>query len=299
MQRKLFFIVMLLIVTFFWGVTFPIIKVALDYISPAPFLAIRFALASAMMLIFVKKSHNLLKPDNIKYGLIAGFLLFLGYFFQTVGLDYTTAAASGVITGLYVILLPIISFLYLKNKITRVDVLASGTAFFGLILLSYSPSGGFGNKIGDILTLLCAVVYAIQIVYVSKYSKSLDSYSFTFYQLFAVSIFSGLMIPFMPGTLFTLNDYVVFAIVFTAIFGSVFAYYVSTIALKFVDPTTAGVIFVGEPVFAAITSVLFLHEILGKFVIIGSVIMVGSILGITVERYVRERKSEHIPQELP
>lgn len=299
MQRKLFFIIMLLIVTFFWGVTFPIIKVALVYISPAPFLALRFGFASAMMLIFVKKSHNLLKINNIKYGLIAGFLLFLGYFFQTVGLDYTTAAASGVITGLYVILLPIISFLYLKNRITRVDILATGTAFFGLILLSYSPSGGFGNRIGDVLTLLCAVVYAVQIVYVSRYSKSLDSYSFTFYQLFAVSIFSGLMIPFMPGSLFILNDYAVFAIVFTAIFGSVFAYYVSTIALKFVDPTTAGVIFVGEPVFAALTSVIFLHEILGKFVIIGSVIMVGSILGITVERYLRERKSEGTPQEIP
>ncbi len=292
MQRRLFLILMLLIVTLFWGVTFPIIKVALYYMSPAPFLALRFAIATLMMLILVKKGHNLLKPANIRYGLIAGFMLFLGYFFQTVGLDYTTAADSGIITGLYVILLPIISFLYLKNKISRVDVVASMTAFLGLILLSYSPSGGFGNRLGDILTLICAVVYAIQIIYVSKYSKSLDSYSFTFYQLLAVSIFSGVMIPFMPGELFILNYYTIFAIVFTAIFGSFFAYYVSTVALKFVEPTTAGVIFVGEPVFAAITSVLFLHESLGKFVIIGGTIMVFSILLITLEKYIKDKKSQ-------
>jgi len=290
MQRRLFFTIMLLVVTFFWGVTFPVIKVALYYISPAPFLAIRFAIAAGMMLILVKKGHNLLKPANIRYGLIAGFMLFLGYFFQTVGLNYTTAAASGIITGLYVILLPIISFLYLKNRISGIDVIASITAFLGLILLSYSSSGGFGDRLGDMLTLICAVVYAVQIIYVSKYSKSLDSYSFTFYQLLAVSIFSGVTIPFMPGNTLVMNYYAIFALIFTALFGSFFAYYVSTVALKFVEPTTAGVIFVGEPIFAAITSVLFLHEVLGKFVIIGGTVMVFSILLITVSKYLHDRK---------
>ncbi len=292
MEKKLFYMFMLLLVTFFWGVTFPIIKTALQYVSADAFLAFRFLIATALMGILVRKGGDFRKRRNILTGFTAGFLLFLGYYFQTVGLDYTSAAASGIITGIYVVILPLISFLFLHNKVSRMDVYASVIAFTGLIIMSAGSSAGFGSRLGDLLTLICGVAYAVQIAYVSRYSGSLNSYTFTFYQLLAVTVFSFAAIPISPGGIGTFNGYVIFALVFTAIFGSIFGYYVSTIALIYVDPAAAGVIYVGEPVFAALASVIMAHEALGISVIIGGTVMVAAMLMTSLDKYLKTKRTQ-------
>lgn len=292
MEKKIFYMFMLLLVTFFWGVTFPIIKTALQYVSADAFLAFRFLIATALMGILVRKGGDFRKRRNILTGFTAGFLLFLGYYFQTVGLDYTSAAASGIITGIYVVILPLISFLFLHNKVSRMDVYASVIAFTGLIIMSAGSSAGFGSRLGDLLTLICGVAYAVQIAYVSRYSGSLNSYTFTFYQLLAVTVFSFAAIPISPGGIGTFNGYVIFALVFTAIFGSIFGYYVSTIALIYVDPAAAGVIYVGEPVFAALASVIIAHEALGISVIIGGTVMVAAMLMTSLDKYLKTKRTQ-------
>ncbi len=290
MDRKFVYMGLLLMVTFFWGVTFPVIKVALGYIGPGPFLALRFLAATVMMAFFLKRGTGFLSSTNIKHGMIAGFLLFLGYYFQTVGLDYTSAAASGIITGAYVVILPLVSFLYLKTKVSRMDLFSSVIAFGGLILMSLGSISNLGTEFGDILTLLCAIAYALQIAYVSRHSRNLNSSTFTFYQMAAVTIFSAISIPFTPGGFGTINSYVLFAIIFTAIFGSVFGYYVSTVALIYVEPTAAGIIFVGEPIFAALAAVVLAHEHLGVYVIIGGSIMILAMFLTALDKYFKGRK---------
>lgn len=291
MDRKILYMGLLLLVTFFWGVTFPVIKVALTYIGPGPFLALRFLIATIFMAFFLRKGRGFLDRKNVMHGMIAGFLLFLGYYFQTVGLQYTSAAASGIITGAYVVLLPIISFLYLKTKVSRVDMIASVISFGGLILMSVGSLGDLGTQLGDVLTLICAVGYALQIAYVAKYSRGMDSSTFTFYQIAAVTVFSAISIPFTPGPMGTINLYVVFALVFTAIFGSVFGYYISTVALIYVEPTAAGIIFVGEPIFAALSSVVLAHEVLGLPVILGGAVMITAMFLTSLDKYLRSRRN--------
>lgn len=295
MDRKILYMGLLLLVTLFWGVTFPIIQEALKFIGPGPFLALRFFVATVLMAFFIRKGTGFLSLSNIKHGLIAGFLLFLGYYFQTVGLEYTSAAASGIITGAYVVILPLISFMYLRTRISRVDLMASVIAFGGLILMSLGSLNNLGTELGDILTLLCAVGYALQIAYVSKHSRNINSSTFTFYQIAAVTIFSTLSIPFTPGGMGTINLYVLFAIIFTAIFGSVFGYYVSTVALIYVEPTAAGIIFVGEPIFAALAAVIIAHEQLGVFVIIGGAVMILAMFFTAMDKYLKNRKGETSP----
>ena len=146
MDRKILYMGLLLSVTFFWGVTFPVVKVALGYIGPGPFLALRFLAATIMLAFFVRRGKGFLAPSNIKHGMVAGFLLFIGYYFQTVGLEYTSAAASGIITGAYVVILPLMSYLYLKTKVSRVDLFASIIAFGGLILMSLGSVSNLGHR---------------------------------------------------------------------------------------------------------------------------------------------------------
>ncbi|MGC8506410.1 MAG: DMT family transporter [Thermoplasmata archaeon] len=287
---KIFYMGLLLLVTFFWGVTFPLIKITLGFISPVSFLIIRFLASSVLLLPFVVRNRSLRRARDIRLGISAGFLLFLGYFFQTVGLNYTTASQSGIITGLYVVLLPIISLVYLKLRPDRVSVVASFIAFAGLIVMSAGDLGNSGIQFGDVLTIVSAVAYSFQIAYVSKYSSSLDTYVFTFYQLLSVAIFSSIFLPFM-GSPFTINYSVIFTVLFTAIFAGIFAIFVSNRSLIYVEPTAAGVIFVGEPVFAAITSVMITGQELGIYTVIGGTVMIFAMFLTTFRNYLIGKKA--------
>ena len=288
-RNQFFYLGLLLLVTFFWGLTFPLIKNSLEYISPVLFLSIRFLLSSLLLLPFLR-NKNAFSKTNIKYGFIAGAFLFIGYYFQTVGLEFTTAAKSGIITGTYVVLIPLISYFYLRKKIRRMDSIASILAFAGLIIMSAGNISNSQVQRGYILTLFCAIGYAFQIAYVSKYTKDLDSTVFTFYQILAVGIFSTIAIPTYPLAGQAINYYVIFTIFFTAAFAGVFGYYINTKALIFVEPTTAGIIFVGEPIFAAITSVLINGEILGVLGLIGGGTMVMAMFFTTFDKYLASRR---------
>ncbi len=286
MNRKLFYLGMLLLVTFFWGVTFPVIKISLEYVNPVVFLILRFAISSIVMLPFLAGNHSLRRANDIKLGISAGFLLFLGYFLQTVGLQYTTSSQSGIITGIYVVLLPLISYIYLKRSPARIEVLASFVAFAGLIIMSAGSIDNPSYFFGDILTVISAVAYAFQIAFVSKYSAGLDTKVFTFYQLFSVALFSSFFLPFYLTSV-VINDYVLFTLFFTAILAGVLAIFITNRSLVYVEPTAAGVIFVGEPVFAAIASVLIIGTPLGIYTLIGGTVMVLAMFMTTFDSYLR------------
>ena len=287
-NQKILYMGLILLVTFFWGVTFPLIKIALEYISPVVFLALRFSVSALMLVPFIFKSGKLLERRTARIGITAGVFLFLGYYFQTVGLEYTTAANSGIITGIYVVLLPFISYVYLKIRASKLDVVASGIAFAGLFIMSASSLAlrNSSVELGDILTVICGVAYAVQIAYVSKYSGGLDSTVFTFYQILTVAVLSAIFIPTYSTALFTLNVLVVFVIVFTALFGGVLAYFITTKALIYVEPTSAGIIFVGEPIFAAISAVIIGGEVLGPLTIFGGSLMVFAMLLTSIDKYI-------------
>lgn len=292
-RNQFLYLGLLLLVTFFWGLTFPLIKQSLVFISPVLFLSLRFLLSSVLLLPFLRR-RNAFSRTNIKYGLIAGVFLFIGYYFQTVGLEYTSAAKSGIITGTYVVLIPVISYFYLRKKITRTDTFASILAFAGLITMSAGSISNTTVQLGDVLTLICAIGYAFQIAYVSKYAKDLDSTVFTFYQILTVGILSTIAIPTYPITSQTINYYVIFTIFFTAIFAGVFGYYINTKALVFVEPTTAGIIFVGEPIFAALTSVIFYGENLGILGLIGGAVMVLAMFFTTFDKYLAHKRAKDL-----
>ncbi|GAI10296.1 unnamed protein product, partial [marine sediment metagenome] len=137
-----------------WGSTFAIIKGILDQIMPFTFLAYRFFLAAFVLyVIFWKRLRNIDKII-LKKGFLIGIFLFLGYTFQTVGLKYTTATKAGFITGLSVVLVPIISYFFIKEKINRNSVIGVIFAIIGLWFLNYNSS--FNFNFGDFLVLLCA-----------------------------------------------------------------------------------------------------------------------------------------------
>ena len=293
MKGKIFYFMLLISVVIIWGATFPIMKLSLYYITPTMLLSFRFLLSGLLMLPMVIKNKMLVEKKNIILGITGGILLFIAYYTQTVGLEYTTSSQSGLITGMYVVLLPIISLLYLKIKLNKVDVIAVSIGFIGLILMS-SLKFNSADSFGDLLTFICAIFYAIQTAYVFKYTKFLDSMVFTFYQLLMVGVLSTIFLPFSWEPSGLLKPIVIFTIVFTAIFASFFAILINTKALMYIEPTAAGVVYVGEPVFAVIASILILREIPTLYIIIGGIIIVLAMFMETVHKYIETRNSMNI-----
>ena len=293
MKGKIFYFMLLISVVIIWGATFPIMKLSLYYITPTMLLSFRFLLSAAFMLPIILKNKMLMEKKNVVLGITGGAILFIAYYAQTVGLEYTTSSQSGLITGMYVVLLPIISLLYLKIKLNKVDVIAVSVGFIGLILMS-SLKFSTADAFGDLLTFICAIFYAIQTAYVFKYTKFLDSMVFTFYQLLIVGLLSTIFLPFSWEPSGLSKPIVIFTIVFTALFASFFAVLINTRALMYIEPTAAGVVYVGEPVFAVIASILILKEIPTLYIIIGGIIIVLAMLIETVHKYIETKDSFNI-----
>ncbi len=281
---------LLISVVFLWGLSFPLMKLTLYYISPVLLLSTRFLLSAALMVPLVFKNKKLFEKNNIVIGIIGGILLFLAYYFQTVGLKYTTPSQSGLITGTYIILLPLISLLYVKLKINKIDVFAVLLGFAGLFLMS-SFRISTHYAFGDILTFICAIFYAFQTVYVYKYTKFLDSLVFTFYQLLIVGVLSSLFLPFHVSFSGLHVPIVIFTVIFTAVFAGLYSYLINTRALLYIEPTAAGVVYVGEPVFAVITSIFIINEIPTIYTVIGGIIIVIAMFIETFHKYVESKGS--------
>ena len=236
----------LVIVAVVWGATFPIIKLSLTFIDPISFLLFRFAIAAVVLLPFVIKKMN--KRDAI-YGTIVGIPLFLGYVTQTVGLQYTSPSMSGLITGIYIVLTPILSIFILRNGLDMVKIYLAVAAFVGMALMTISSTSG--EALGNLLTIATAFCYALQLVLTEKYLKTGNPLVFTFFQLIVVAVLSLLISPgsVLKAGILT-NGYVLFSVLFNAILGSTLAIWLMSVAIRNTNAYISALILVIEPVSA-------------------------------------------------
>ncbi|MHC2995055.1 MAG: DMT family transporter [Candidatus Atribacteria bacterium] len=257
-----------------WGSTFAIIKGILDQIMPFTFLAYRFFLAAFVLyVIFWKRLRNIDKII-LKKGFLIGIFLFLGYAFQTVGLKYTTATKAGFITGLSVVLVPIISYFFIKEKIYRNSVIGVILAVTGLWFLNYNNS--FNFNLGDFLVLLCAVSFALHIISVGLYTKKLDYVLLVIIQLATVFVLSLLIALFFerPEIHLSYSSNVWWAIILTGVFATALAFYMQNRFQRYSTATKTAIIFSGEPIFAAVFAYLLLGEKVGLIAWIGGLLII-------------------------
>jgi drug/metabolite transporter (DMT)-like permease len=278
----------LLLVAFVWGTTFVIVQKAIAFLEPYSFNTVRFFIAAILLLFiiyfFKRTSFKNFKNKNLlKSGTLLGFWLFLGYGFQTVGLLYTTSSKAGFITGLSVILVPLFSYALLKQKLNWQIGFSSLLAVAGLYLLTIHNS--FSLNIGDGYVLLCALSFALHIVFTGKFAKSFDALCLTVVQLFTVSLLSFITALFTEhwqeifAANMLLKSEVITALLITSLFATALAFLAQTYFQSFTTPARVALIFAMEPVFAAITAFIVLNERLGSKALIGCIlILFGMIL---------------------
>lgn len=282
MRSKYILFLALLFVTLVWGSTFALVKEALNSIGPFYFLAIRFSLASILMLVIFRKSF---KEHKIRAGyILVGIFLFLGYVFQTVGLKFTSASNAAFITGLSVVIVPFLEIVFMKRKLPYTSIVGAISSAIGLWFLT-----GLHNlsiNYGDILILICALCFALQIITVGICSPNSNTGVISTTQVIVVAILSWISIPIFRERLEgPISITGIWAILITAIFATALAFYIQALAQKSINPTTVALIFATEPVFGGIFGYLVLGEILTPSALFGAgLILFGMIFTQLPER---------------
>lgn len=268
----------LLAAAFVWGITFPLVKDALNDISTFEFLAIRFVIATLVLSAIWPRAAREVFQKNVGAGLIAGSLLALGHAFQTLGLERTLSTNAGFITGLYVVFTPALAAVVLRRRPPAVVVFGVVLTTVGLVLMSLRFAGGRASfNMGDLLVLACAVVYAGQIVTLGRYAPESDPKVLTIQQLAVTAIFFLLAMPRQPITV-PRTGAVWIALLMTALGSSVFGISVQTWAQQRISPTRAAVIFSMEAPFAALAAFALADERLTARAWIGAALILAGML---------------------
>lgn len=281
----------LIVITILWGSTFVIVKQSLSDISSTLYVAIRFTTATLILLPIYLKFR---KPGGkfiIWPGVALGVLLFLGFVTQTMGLQYTTATKSAFITGTFVVMIPFFQIFIEKKRPSKGTIIGIFLVFIGLIFLSstgnsvieFLSSLGSGFNFGDFLTFLCAVFFAIQVVYIDKFSKENSVLALLFSQLITVSVLSFILtfifdITSIEKVKIIYNGNVIFSLLFTAIVATLINIGLQTRYQKSVSPSKAGIIYSFEPLFASILAYIVLNEKISNFGYIGSVLIIAGLI---------------------
>jgi drug/metabolite transporter (DMT)-like permease len=239
-------------VTAIWGSTFVIVQNAIARVPVMDFLAVRFSLAALVMMVFRPSCLRRLTWRVTWQGFLLGVVLGLGYIAQTFGLLSASATVSGFITGMFVVFTPVIAWIILRRKVNRNTWFAVILATLGLGLLGLH---GWSIGIGELLTLGCAIFFAIHIVLLGEWSTMNDIYLLALVQIATVAVIS--LIVSLPGGISLPPDSEVWiAVGITAVLATAAAFLVQTWAQSLVSPTGAAVIMTMEPVFAGIFGVI-------------------------------------------
>jgi drug/metabolite transporter (DMT)-like permease len=252
-----------------WGGSFVVMKDALEKQDVYSFLATRFLIAALIMFAVRPKVFSGLSRKFVVRSIIAGCFLVGGYTFQTFGLTLTTVSNTGFITGLYLVFAPLISWLVLKRKFYKAHGIAVFFAALGLYLIAYD---GIKIGLGEILVLISALLWGGHIVILSEWSDGKNNYALTLIQilisaliLIILSLLNGYESP---------PDYSVWnAIILTALFATVFAFFMQTKAQSVLTATAAAVLLAMEVPFALLFGLYFNDDPLTGRIIVGGVLI--------------------------
>ncbi len=262
----------LMVAVIVWGSTFILVKWTVAELDVYYFLFVRFSLALLVLAVMFRKRVFPVKKETLKASFYLGLLLAISYISQTEGLRFTSATNSGMITGLYLVFIPIFSALFFKERAHLTSVIGVAISISGLFFLTQYSFHGI--NVGDYLTLICALGWAWHIILTGRYAGKHDTIALVLYQFFFSIIIFGAVTLFRGSYTTDISQIAWITIIVTALFASAFALVIQVVAQRFIDPTRVGIIFALEAVFAAIFGYLIGDEMLTRAAFFGACLMV-------------------------
>jgi drug/metabolite transporter (DMT)-like permease len=263
-----------------WGLTFVMVKDAIEELPTLAFLAYRFIPASLIVALVFRKQLLRLSRDGWRAGAVMGVFLAGGYIFQTLGMEDTTASNAGFITGLFVVLTPVLGALVLRQSVPATVWLAAGVAAIGLWLLS--GAGTDFNIRGDGLVLLCSFSLAAHILATARAVKVHDVGALLAVQLGVVG-FVCLGLGALAGDLEAPHGSTVWsALIVTSLIASALGFFVQTFAQQHAPPARTALILAAEPAFAGLFGWLLNDERLSATGWLGAVLIMTAIVAVEI-----------------
>ena len=264
-----------------WGFAFVVVKDSVDTIPPVYMVSIRYTIAAVLLGFVLIPQFKKLNRYYWIHGAVTGLMLALGYITQTIGCKYTTAGKNAFLTTIYVILIPLISWPLNKKRPHFVVFLSAVMALVGIGLLALRNEGGvLGFNVGDILTLICGLFYALHIIFTAKFSQDKNPVILTWIQFIVAAVFSWSVSPLIDGSFSVAllkSSRVIFSMLYLGIFSSLVAFLLQNICLKYMESSLASLFLSLESVFGVIFSTIFLRERMTLVMIIGCVLIFAAI----------------------
>ena len=274
--------IFLLLCAFIWGMAFVAQSTATDYVGTFTFVFARSLLTSIVLFIayrlFTKKEERAriqeMKKTYLLRGVIIGAILFSACSFQQAGIAYTTTAKSGFVTALYIVIIPIIGVLFMKKRIGRLVWIGVAVALVGMCLLCLKDD--LSVNIGDLLTLVCALLFSLHVISVDELCGELNSIlvsaiQFATCTLIALPIMLIAEKPSLGNILACWTS-----IAYAGVFSGAIAYTLQIVGQKYAEPTLASLLMCLESVFAALGGWVLLGQVLSVREFIGCVLMLSA-----------------------
>ena len=284
-RKELIFAGLLLGVAAIWGGAFVVMKDTLHRLDVNSFLAWRFIIATAILILLRPQALGHIDRKFLFKGALIGTFLGAGYILQSFGLTMTTVAKTGFITGLYVVFTPLFAALVLRKRINRWQWISVALATLGLALLSYN---GVNIATGDVLVFLSAAAFAAHIVALGEWSSAMDVYALTIVQLGTCAVIATLA-SLKSGFHLPPDHGVWWAIIYTAVFATSVAFIFQTWAQSFMPATTVAVVLTMEVVFAAWFGVWFGHETMRTKILFGGLMVIAAMYLIILTENIQSK----------
>lgn len=277
----------LVVVTLCWGVSYFLMDISLAELDPFTLNAIRFLGAFAIAALLSWKRLLKVNKTTLKYSLLVGCALVFVYIGATFGVKYTSLSNSGFLCALTVIFTPIFSWIFFKKAPGKKLSLVVLMCFVGIALMTLKDdfSINMEHLKGDVLCLLCAVAYAIDLILTERAvsHEEVDAYQMGVFQLGVTGTLNLILALIVETPRLPETAEVWGAVLFLAVFCTGVAFVIQPLAQQYTTASHVGVIFTLEPVFAAIVAFVFAHEVLSPKAYLGAVLMLASIFVMEID----------------
>lgn len=255
-----------------WGATFVMVKAAVESYPLYAFLGWRFAIATLAMLVMFPRALKRFAPGTLRVGVLAGAFLTAGYIFQTWGLQGTSASKAAFITGMFVIVTPLLQFILLRRAPHLFVISGIAVAVAGLWLLT---GGVDGWGVGETRVMLCAVAYSFHMIVLGGAGREHDATALTLVQLVTVAVACGAISVATESAPLPSGASLWVALLVTGVLASAVAFAVQTYAQRHLSPTRTALILTTEPAFGGLFGWWLGGDRLGSWEFAGAALILG------------------------
>ena len=287
LRKERIFLFLVLLLAVIRGSSYIFIKNIIDSQSPFEIIFFRFFLTGIILLIFYIKEFKSLNYYDLIFGLLAGIFLFSAFAFQTYGLKYTTVSKQSFLTSLYIVIIPLLDFIFFKNKIKKNVIALFFLILVGLLFISFKDFE-FSLNFGDILTILCALGFALNILLFSKIKKfNINVINITVIQMLTIGI-----LAFIFQIIFekkVINFSMSFSLIYLILICTMLNFTIQNISQKYVPAHIMGLILSLEAIFGTVFAIIFVNETISQNFIIGTFL---SAIAVIVIQYFENKRGD-------